>query len=158
MKMYKLTQTETHTYKGESPEEILELFNEGVLDCAESITVTVEEITKNFSGAVSQLEPDEAKIQICEACGLTLGEGGYHRNDEVTLTFSTLKHAQNQAIVQGIKYAMDYLEDINYHDGANAVSEFLTMLTEPSFGGVPTWQAKFMNTHALYSTECEGSN
>jgi len=156
MTIYKITQTETFFGYADNLADAQELWNQGVYDCATSLNVTFEEA--DFENQVSQLDTAESKIEICETCGLTLGEGGYHRNDDVTVTFSTLKHAQNQAIVQGIKYAMDYLEDINLHSGANAVSEFLTLLTEPSFGDVSPWQKRFLSTHALYSTECEGSN
>lgn len=199
MKMYKLTQTETHTYKAESEAELLELFNEGVLDCADTITVTVEEITADFSEPTPQLETrkftflsgetydveasnlQEAQTRLDDYLsgesfeyveeGETLSEvivspclecpkdaQGWHKNDDTGITFGSLKQAQNEAIIKGIRYAMDYLENINLHSGANAVSEFLTMLTEPSFGNVSPWEQDFLNTHPLYSTECENNN
>lgn len=156
MTIYKITQTETFFGNAESLDEAQELFNEGVFDCASSLTVDISEA--DFENPNPQLDTAPKKIEVCLSCGHDKNEGGYHALDEVTTTFRTIKQAQNEAIIQGIKYAMDYLEDINYHDGANAVSEFLTMLTEPSFANVPTWQTEFMARHSFYSTGCEGSN
>jgi len=150
MTIYKITQTETHFGHADSLDDAQEQWNAGVYDCATSLTVDITEA--NFENPNLQLEVQETKI--CVDCGQDFG-AGYHANEAVTITFATLKQAQNEAIVQGIKYAMDYLEDINLHSGANAVSEFLTMLTEPSFGDVSPWQKAFLSTHPLYSTECE---
>lgn len=187
MKTYKITQTETFTYRAESEEELIELFNEGVIDCSDTITVNVEEVpqllrTFTFlSGETYDVEASnetEARQKLDNYLsgesfdGVTEGETlteainrpclecppdakGWHKGDDAGITFEGLKQAQNEAIVQGIKYAMDYLEDINYHDGANAVQEFLTLITEPSFGDVSPWQQSFLNSHSLYSTECE---
>lgn len=199
MKTYKLTQTETHTYKAESEAELIELFNEGVLDCADTITVTVEEITADFSEPTPQLETrtftflsgetydveasnlQEAQTRLDDYLngesfeyveeGETLSEAivkpclecpkdakGWHKHDDAGITYEGLKQAQNEAIIQGIQYAIDYLEDINYHDGANAVAEFLDLLTENTFVPIPEWQREFFAKHSFYSTECEGSN
>jgi len=153
MTIYKITQTETHFGHADSLDDAQEQWNAGVYDCATSLTLDITEA--DFENPNLQLEVQETKI--CVDCGQDFG-AGYHANEAVTITFATLKQAQNEAIVQGIKYAMDYLEDINYHDGANAVAEFLEMLTEPSFANVPTWQTEFMAQHALYSVKCEGEN
>ncbi len=156
MSIYKITEVVTHNTHADSREEALTLWLEGVLDCPEIVT-TVEEVSPKFSEGVSQLEtsePENEEIATeCKDCGKNFYEGGYHRNDEVTITFSTLKHAQNQAILQGIQYAIDYLEDINYHDGANALEEFIDIMNGKATA--PEWQSEFLKRHALYSTECE---
>lgn len=156
MSIYKITEVVTHNTHADSREEALELWLGGSLD-APHIVTTVEEIDPIFSGGVSQLETSDSKNEEiateCEDCGKNFYEGGYHRNDEVKITFSTLKHAQNQAILEGIRYAMDYLEDINYHDGANAVAEFIDIINGKATA--PEWQSEFLKRHALYSTECE---
>lgn len=149
MTIYKITQTETHFGEADSLDEIREQWNNGLFDCG-LIDVDISEA--DFSIENPQLEI--TKTKICVDCGRG-ANGGWHANDTVTTTFASLKQAQNEAIVQGIKYAMDYLEDINLHSGANAVAEFLQMLTEPSFANVPTWQTSFLAEHGLYSTECE---
>lgn len=187
MKTYKITQTETFTYRAESEEELIELFNEGVIDCSDTITVNVEEVpqllrTFTFlSGETYDVEASneaEAQKKLDDYLsgesfdGVTEGETltelinrpclecpadakGWHKGDNVGITFAGLKQAQNEAIIQGIRYAMNYLEDINLHSGAQAVADFLALLTEPSFGDVSPWQQAFLNSHPLYSTECE---
>jgi hypothetical protein len=75
--------------------------------------------------------------------------GGWHKGDDVGITFESLKQAQNEAILHGVKMAMDYLEERNLHSGANMVQELFDILND---GGT------FFSPHALYSTECEASN
>ena len=83
---------------------------------------------------------------------------GWHKGDDAGITFEGLKQAQNEAILQGIRFAMDYLEDVNYHTGANVVDELLAILDGKQ--QAPEWQLSFFATreHSLYSTECEGRN
>ena len=149
MTIYKITQTETHYGEANSLDEIREQWNNGLFDCG-LIDVDISEA--DFENQDSQLEISETKI--CVDCGRD-AEGSYHKNDKVTLTFSTLKQAQNEAIIQGIKYAMDYLEDVNYHTGANVVAELLDIIAGKA--NAPEWQSEFFAKpeHSLYSTRCE---
>lgn len=81
---------------------------------------------------------------------------GWHKGDDPGLTFEGLKKAQNEAILRGVQIALDYLEDVNLHTGANALNdlwEYLTGTMKPD-----EWQSGFFAEHSLYSTECEGSN
>lgn len=91
--------------------------------------------------------------QPCEHC---TAEWGWHKDDEAGITFEGLKKAQNEAILLGIKFAMDYLEDINYHDGANALQEYWAFMSDPESVKMPDWQSVFHAGHSLYSIECEG--
>lgn len=156
MSIYKITEVVTHNTHADSREEALTLWLEGVLDAPHIIT-TVEEIDPIFSGGVSQLETSDSKNEEiateCEDCGQNFYESGYHVSEPVTVTFRTLKQAQNEAILQGIQYAIDYLEDINYHDGANAVAELFDIINGKATA--PEWQGEFFKRHALFSTECE---
>lgn len=83
---------------------------------------------------------------------------GWHKGDDAGITFEGLKIAQNEAILRGIQIAIDYLEDVNYHTGANALSECFDILAGNA--KAPEWQLSFFATreHSLYSTECEGRN
>jgi hypothetical protein len=56
----------------------------------------------------------------------------------VTTTYETTKRAQAEAIRQGVRLAIDYLEDINYHTGANALCELLEAID--GTGNLPQWQ------------------
>lgn len=80
---------------------------------------------------------------------------GWHTQDEITLTYEGLKKAQNEAIVKGVQYAIDYLEDINHHDGANALEGFRNVLTRADFTEISEWQKPWLQSHGLYSEECE---
>lgn len=153
MTIYKITQTETFFGNADSLDDAQELFNEGVFDCATSLTVDISEA--DFENPISQLETAKSKIEICLACGYDKNEGGYHAPDDVTITFRTLKQAQNEAILQGINFAMDYLEDVNYHTGAYLVAELLDIINGTQTA--PEWQSTFFTKpeHTLYSTSCE---
>lgn len=143
MTNYIITQTEIHHVSADSVKEAHDLFNENVYDCATSITVEVVEA--DFKNGV-YLENSQIEIE----------EGDYPSKDEiVTTTFGCLKTVQNEEIIKGIRYAMDYLEDINYHDGANAVQQFLDILTEVSLYGMPEWQKQFFAEHPLYTVPTE---
>lgn len=74
---------------------------------------------------------------------------GWHKGDDVGITFESLKQAQNEAILHGVKMAMDYLEEVNLHSGANKLQDLFDILND---GGT------FYSQFSLYSTECEGSN
>lgn len=93
-------------------------------------------------------------MTTCSTCSTPTAHG-WHIEDEITMTYQGLKRSQNEAIVLGVQYAIDYLEDINYHTGANAVEEFRNILTEADFTKGPEWQKPFLERHALYSEECE---
>lgn len=58
--------------------------------------------------------------------------------DTVTTTFRSLKQSQAEAIYNGVVLAMDYLEDINYHTGANALEFLLEALQDN--GELEPWQ------------------
>jgi len=193
MTIYKITQTETFFGQADSLDDAHELFNEGVFDCASSLTVEI--IEADFSGADSQLKNEEEKNRTftflsgetydVKATSLQEAEErlyahmrcdeseyveegeiltelisrpclecppdakGWHKHDDAGITFEGLKQAQNEAILHGVKMAMDYLEEINCHSGARAVNELKSILED---GGT------FFSSFALYSTECEGSN
>lgn len=107
------------------------------------------------SEGVSLLETvtDFHGSQPCEAC--PGNAKGWHIADEAGVTYSGLKQAQNEAIVKGVQYAIDYLEDINHHDGANALEGFLNVLTRADFTEISEWQKPWLESHGLYSEECE---
>ena len=104
---------------------------------------------------VSHLETvtDFHGSQPCEVCPENVK--GWHIEDEAGITFGGLKQAQNEAIVKGVQYAIDYLEDINYHTGANALEGFFNVLTKADFTDISEWQKPWLESHALYSEECE---
>ena len=144
MTNYIITQTEIHHVSADSVKGAYETFEAGIYDCATSINVEVVEAdfkngvhldNSQFENEVSQLSPEWSK------------------NEEVTITFGTLKTAQNEEIFKGIQYAIDYLEDINYHDGANALSELFDILKGTS--AAPQWQSEFFARHPLYSVPTE---
>lgn len=182
MTSYKITQTEIHYTKANSSAEALRQWREGELDGSGYLETEVEELRdplktytvlsgtlyeipatskeeameKLFEG-VEMFEGEAHSIfygsQPCEECS---AECGWHKNDDAGITFEGLKKAQNEAILRGITYAVDYLEDINYHDGANVLSEYLAFLSSPDSVKMPDWQSNFHAGHTLYSTECEG--
>lgn len=184
MRTYKITQTETHFAEAENESQLLDLWNEGGIDCPKNIEVKIEEVKaslKRFtilSGTIYEIEATSKKeamkklsegvdieegeahsdfygSQPCDKCE---GEWGWHEDDDAGITFSGLKQAQNEAILKGIAYAMEYLEDINYHDGANALAEFWDFLYSPDSTKMPDYQSNFHAGHTLYSTKCEGAN
>jgi hypothetical protein len=83
---------------------------------------------------------------------------GWHKGDDAGITFEGLKIAQNESFIAGIELARDYLEDVNYHTGANVVADLLAILDGKQI--FPEWQLDFFakREHSLYSTECEGAN
>lgn len=144
MTNYIITQTEIHHISADSVKEAHDLFHENVYDCATSINVEIVEA--DFKNGVhldnSQFENETS--------------AEWKKDDEVTITFGTLKTAQNEAIVLGIQYAMDYLTDINAHTAAECVQEFLWMLTEASaLHPIPEWQKQFFAEHPLYEVPTE---
>lgn len=182
MKTYKITQTETHFAKAENEKNLLDLWNDGSIDCPLSVETKFEEVPESkkrytiLSGTIYEIEAtskEEAMKKLAEGVDIEEGEAhsdfygsqpceecsaewGWHKQDEAGITFESLKKAQNEAILRGIKYAMEYLEDINYHDGANALEEYGAFLASPDSVKMPDWQSNFHAGHTLYSTECEG--
>jgi hypothetical protein len=183
MTSYKITQTEIHYTKADSQAEALRQWREGQLDGSGYLETEVEELLdplKTYtvlSGTLYEIpatSKEEAMEKVanspnemlegealtvfygsqpCEECS---AEWGWHKNDEAGITYEGLKQAQNEAILRGITYAMEYLEDINYHDGANVLAEYLAFLSSPDSVKMPDWQSNFHAGHTLYSTECEG--
>lgn len=184
MRTYKITQTETHFAQAENEDTLRDLWNEGAIDCPKTLEVKIEQLEDRvkrytiLSGTIYEIEAtskEEAMKKLSEGvdieegeahsdfygsqpCDKCEGELGWHEEDEAGITFSSLKKAQNEAILQGITYAMEYLEDINFHDGANALEEFLAFLASPDSVKMPDWQSNFHAGHTLYSTKCEGAN
>lgn len=191
MATYKITQTETHITEADSKNEVLQLWNEGAIDGAGTLTVSIEEIPNahdreylfisgnryavkassekeawekmnNYWMSNSDDDAEELDVETileetpCHEC--PSDSHGWHKNNNAGITYEGLKKAQNEAIIQGIKYAMDYLEDINAHHSANALAHFLDLLTENTFETIPEWQRDFFAKHSFYSTECEGAN
>jgi hypothetical protein len=182
MKNYKITQTETHFAKAENEKMLLDLIKNNALDCAQSITTHFEEVDERIkrytilSGTIYEIEAtskQEAMQKLSEGVNIEEGEAhsdfygsqpceecsaewGWHKQDDAGITFEGLKKAQNEAILLGIKFAMDYLEDINYHDGANVLNEYWAFMSNPESVKMPDWQSVFHAGHSLYSTECEG--
>jgi len=156
MTIYKITQTETFFGNADSLDDAHELFNEGVFDCASSLTVDI--IEADFENPISQLDNAPKKIEVCLSCGHDKNEGGWHAGDNPGITFAGLKQAQNESIIAGIKFAMDYLEDINAHHSANAVAELLDIINGTETA--PQWQNAFFAKpeHSLYSMKCESLN
>lgn len=93
-------------------------------------------------------------MSACKDCTNPTAKG-WHVEEEITLTYGGLKKAQNEAIIQGVTYAMDYLEDINLHSGANAVSDFLEILTGQTILREGYWQEDFHKSHALHLENCQ---
>jgi hypothetical protein len=183
MPVYKITHTETHTTTAKNEQEARDLWKDGVLDCAQSSDIQIEKISEErvkrytiLSGTIYEIEATSKKeameklaegvdieegealsdfygSQPCEECS---AEWGWHKNDDAGITFEQLKKAQNEAILRGILYAMEYLEDINFHDGANVLHEYWAFLSSPDSVKMPDWQSNFHAGHTLYSTECEG--
>jgi hypothetical protein len=183
MPTYKITHTETHTTTAKNEKEVRALWKEGALDCPGSSEIQIEEMVIDrlkryvlLSGTIYEIEATSKEealdklskgvdieegeahsdfygTQPCEHCS---AEWGWHKDDEAGITFGGLKQAQNEAILRGIKYSMDYLEDINYHDGANALQEYWAFMSDPASQTMPDWQSNFHAGHTLYSTECEG--
>ena len=127
----------TATDKKSAQQELWDFFRYG-----SRANVGVVETVTDFHGS-----------QSCEVC--PENAKGWHIEDEAGITFGGLKQAQNEAIVKGVQYAIDYLEDINYHTGANALEGFLNVLTKADFTDISEWQRPFLELHALYSEECE---
>lgn len=142
MTNYIITQTEIHHVSADSVKGAYETFEAGIYDCATSINVQVVEadFKNGFHLADSQFEIEEY-------------DGDPEDPEAVTLSFRTLKTVQNEEIFRGIQYAIDYLEDINYHDGANALSELFDILKGTS--AAPQWQSEFFSRHPLYSVPTE---
>ena len=62
----------------------------------------------------------------------------YKANDEVVTTFATLKRAQNEAFQEGIKFAMNFIQQkLNPFDTANEVMELLEALVSVELYEVP---------------------
>lgn len=127
----------TATDKKSAQQELWDFFRYG----SRANVVVVETVT-DFHGS-----------QPCEVC--PENAKGWHIEDEAGITYSGLKQAQNEAIVKGVQYAIDYLEDINHHTGANALEGFLNVLTKTDFTDTSEWQKPFLESHALFSEECE---
>lgn len=182
MSTYRITQTEIHYTKANSQTEALRQWREGELDGSGLLETQVEELRDQkiytvLSGTLYEIpatSKEEAMEKVadspnemlegeamtifygsqpCEECS---AEWGWHKEDEAGITFEGLKKAQNEAILRGILYAMEYLEDINYHDGANALQEYWAFMSNPENVKMPDWQSNFHAGHTLYSTECEG--
>lgn len=182
MSTYRITQTEIHYTKANSQTEALRQWREGELDGSGLVETQVEELRDQkiytvLSGTLYEIpatSKEEAMEKVadspnemlegeamtifygsqpCEECS---AEWGWHKEDEAGITFEGLKKAQNEAILRGILYAMEYLEDINYHDGANALQEYWAFMSNPESVKMPDWQSNFHAGHTLYSTECEG--
>jgi hypothetical protein len=137
LKTYTILSGTIYEIPATSKDEAMEKLSDGVAD-----GMFEGEALSDFYGS-----------QPCEECS---SEWGWHKNDEAGITFEGLKKAQNEAILLGIKYAMDYLEDINYHDGANVLQEYWAFMSDPESVKMPDWQSVFHAGHSLYSTECEG--
>lgn len=120
---------------------------------ASSKKEAMEKLAKGVDIEEGEAHSDFYGSQPCEYCA---AEWGWHKDDEAGITFEGLKKAQNEAILRGITYAMEYLEDINYHDGANVLAEYLAFLEDPQSVEMSDWQSNFHAGHTLYSTECEG--
>lgn len=145
MTNYIITQTEIHHVSADSVKEAQDLFNENTFDLATSITVEIVEA--DFKNEVPQLLPRVLQIEAPK------WDGYPSKDEEVTVTFGTLKTVQNEEILKGIRYAMDYLEDINYHDGANALEEFIDYIQGTM--SAPEWQSEFFARHPLYTVPTE---
>ena len=185
MPVYKITHTETHTTNAKDEQEARDLWKDVILDCAQSSEIQIEKVSDDrlkrytiLSGTIYEIEAtsrDEAMEKLSEgvADGIDEGEAlsdfygsqpceecsaewGWHKNDDAGITFEQLKKAQNEAILLGVKYAMDYLEDMNYHDGAMVLQEYRAYLSRPDSVKMPDWQSTFHAEHTLYSTGCEG--
>jgi hypothetical protein len=148
MTIYKITQTEVHHVSADSAGEAQDIFNQGTYDCLTSLNVEIVEA--DFKNEVSQLRPKTLQIEAPEW-------DNYPSKDEiVTTTFGCLKTVQNEEIIKGIQYAIDYLTDINSHTAAECVQEFLWMLTEASaLHPIPEWQKQFFAEHPLYEVPTE---
>lgn len=85
-------------------------------------------------------EPDTyADFSSCNGCEECHGDPTkWHREQTVATTYETLKRAQAEAIRQGVTLAIAYLEDINYHTGANALGELLEAMNGVT--DLPEWQ------------------
>lgn len=185
MKNYKITQTETHFAQAENEDTLRDLWKQGAIDGSGILEIEIEEMPSNqlkrytiLSGTIYEIEAnskDEAMAKLDNLDELDEGEAlsdfygsqpcdkcetdfGWHEDDYAGITFGGLKQAQNEAILRGIQYAMDYLEDINYHDGANVLNEYWAFMSDPESVKMPDWQSVFHAGHSLYSTKCEGSN
>lgn len=85
-------------------------------------------------------EPDtSAELLSCEGCPeCEARPAEWHNEQKVTVTFETLKRNQAEEIFNGLLLAIDYLEDINLHTGANALGELVEVLNKER--NLPEWQ------------------
>lgn len=181
MPTYKITATETHLVQATDTQEVGRMWRGGEIDGSGTSEIQIEQLRDQriytvLSGTIYEIpatSKKEAMEKLASGVGIIEGEAlsdfygsqpcdhcaaewGWHKDDEAGITFEGLKKAQNEAIIKGITYAMEYLEDINYHDGANVLTEYLAFLEDPQSVKMPDWQSNFHAGHTLYSTECEG--
>ena len=93
-------------------------------------------------------------MNTCQDCSMPTNGNGWHVGDTFGTTYGTMKQAQREATISGIRSAMDYLEEINDHTGANAVAEFLEFLQGEQVNR-SEWLQPFLDLNVLPSRKCE---